>query len=359
MTWEAPSALAAGAVDERPVLARSRRDAAGVLDAHDRPRRLRPPGRAVPPLGGRRRDLGRGQPALAGDASPPCPYGPYVGGVAVAGRRGASPSPGSTPRTRSGLDSAWAAHAATASAWSAPVRAARFRSLPERFAGDSFRNVHAALARRARARTYLAYAADVGGQADVQLVRSDDGARGARRSRSLVTRRRGSVPAEPRRRRPTTSTSASSTAASARRSSTSGSRPRTITAPRGARSGSRTTPGTRRSARRARRPATCWATTRRWSPTAARRSRWPPTRTWPTTGGATPSSTAARRAPTTRSCSPGPCATGGVISLRGMSTRERIQELADQIVALRDSYYRGSPTWPTRSTTRSRTSCGR
>ena len=30
--------------------------------------------------------------------------------------------------------------------------------------------------------------------------------------------------------------------------------------------------------------------------------------------------------------------------VRGMSTRERIQELADQIVALRDSYYRGSPS---------------
>ena len=33
-----------------------------------------------------------------------------------------------------------------------------------------------------------------------------------------------------------------------------------------------------------------------------------------------------------------------VRSLRGMSTRERIHQLADQIVALRDSYYRGSPS---------------
>ena len=35
-----------------------------------------------------------------------------------------------------------------------------------------------------------------------------------------------------------------------------------------------------------------------------------------------------------------------------MSTRERIEELADQIVALRDSYYRDSPRCRTPTTTR-------
>ena len=44
------------------------------------------------------------------------------------------------------------------------MRAARFRSLPERFAGDSFRNVTLLSLAAARARTYLAYAADVGGR---------------------------------------------------------------------------------------------------------------------------------------------------------------------------------------------------
>ena len=56
------------------------------------------------------------------------------------------------------------------------MRVARFRSLPERFAGDSFRNVTLLSLAATRARTYLAYAADVGGQADIQLTHSDDGA---------------------------------------------------------------------------------------------------------------------------------------------------------------------------------------
>ena len=45
--------------------------------------------------------------------------------------------------------------------------------MPERFAGESFRNVTLLSLAAARGRLYLAYAADVGGQADVQLVHSD------------------------------------------------------------------------------------------------------------------------------------------------------------------------------------------
>ena len=79
------------------------------------------------------------------------------------------------------------------------MRAARFRPLPDRFAGDSFRNVTLFSLAGGRERLYLAFGADAGGHADVRLVRSDDagahwadpstvGAGGARR-----------VPTEPRR----------------------------------------------------------------------------------------------------------------------------------------------------------------
>ena len=71
----------------------------------------------------------------------------------------------------SGLDAAWVGQPGR---WSAPVRAARFRPLPDRFAGDSFRNVGLLSLAGGRERLYLAYAADVGGQADVRLTHSDD-----------------------------------------------------------------------------------------------------------------------------------------------------------------------------------------
>ena len=95
----------------------------------------------------------------------------------MAGRRGAFTVAWVDTSDGSGLDSAWAAHSSDGVTWSAPVRVARFRSLPERFAGDSFRNVTLLSLAATRARTYLAYAADVGGRADIQLTQSDDGAR--------------------------------------------------------------------------------------------------------------------------------------------------------------------------------------
>ncbi len=288
MTWQAPSTLAADAIDERPVLARS---GATLLACWTRTTDLGAYGRQAV-LCRRSPDGGMTWDAPA-QRSPAAYAGRPVRPVRRR-RRGGRPARrvqrrlGRHARTPSGLDSAWVAHSADGLSWSAPVRVARFRSLPERFAGDSFRNVTLLSLAATRARTYLAYAADVGGQADIQLTHSDDGARwstpitiGA--DASGADQFQPSLAAAGR----TTSTSASSTAASVRRSSTSGSRPRTIAALRGARSGSRTTPGTRRSARRARPTGDLLGDHQALVADRCTRSRWPPTRTSPTTGSAT------------------------------------------------------------------------
>ena len=100
------------------------------------------------------------------------PFGPYVGGVAVAARRGvfsvAWVDTLAGTLDGSGLDAAW-----VVTGTGAPVRVARFKPLPERFAGDSFRNVGLlSLAGTSPDGLYLAYAADVDGQADVLVARS-------------------------------------------------------------------------------------------------------------------------------------------------------------------------------------------
>lgn len=171
--WEAPltlSAPPAGAVDERPVLAASR---GAAIACWVRTTDLGAYGRQVVLC---RRSADRGvtwsdaQP-LSPATVPGLPYGPYVGGVAVAGRRGefsvAWVDTFTGALDGSGLDSAWVARG-TAPA----TRVARFAPLPQHFAGDGFRNVGLLSLAAARGRLYLVYAAQVAGQADVQLVRS-------------------------------------------------------------------------------------------------------------------------------------------------------------------------------------------
>jgi hypothetical protein len=166
-TWEPPSVLSEGATDERPVLTRAR-DA--VLACWVRTTDLGAYGRQAV----RCRHSHDGgvtwgaetQPSPATAAN--VPYGPYVGGVAVIGRHGGFDVAWVDTSDPSGLDTAWVARA-TAGSWAAPVRAARFRSLPERFSGDSFRNVTLLSLAAARGRLQLAYASQDG----VQVVSSD------------------------------------------------------------------------------------------------------------------------------------------------------------------------------------------
>ena len=289
--WEAPSALAERRDRRAPGARARRRGAAGLLDAHDRPRRLRAPGRALPALAGRRPDVGGRRPSPRRRRSPNVPYGPYVGGVAVTGRRGGFDVAWVDTSDPSGLDSAWVARTTDGAAWSEPVRAARFRSLPERFAGESFRNVTLLSLAAARGRLYLAYAADVGGQADVQLVHSDAWEQPVTIAADAADQFQPSIAAAGDDVHVSFLDRRLAGAVHRRVAGVLG-RPRAHV---GARSGSPTTPGIPRSARRTRRPATCWATTRRWPPIAAEPWRWPPTRTWPTRGTATATSTAAPR----------------------------------------------------------------
>jgi hypothetical protein len=166
-TWEAPTTLASGATDERPVIARAR-DA--LLACWVRTTDLGAYGRQAvrcrrSPDGG----LNWGaetQPSPQAQAN--VPYGPYVGGVAVTGRRGGFDVAWVDTADPGGEDTAWVARA-TDGGWAAPVRAARFHSLPERFAGESFRNVTLLSLAAARGRLHLAYAAQDG----VQVVTSD------------------------------------------------------------------------------------------------------------------------------------------------------------------------------------------
>jgi hypothetical protein len=165
--WEAPSVLSDGAIDERPVLARAR-DA--VLACWVRTTDLGAYGRqAVRCRHSHDGGLTWGaetQPSPATVAN--VPYGPYVGGVAVTGRRGGFDVAWVDTSHPGGADTAWVAHT-TGTSWDAPVRAARFRSLPERFAGEAFRNVTLLSLAAARGRLYLAYASRDG----VQVVHSD------------------------------------------------------------------------------------------------------------------------------------------------------------------------------------------
>ncbi|MDA0163460.1 glycoside hydrolase [Solirubrobacter ginsenosidimutans] len=175
-TWAPPVALSApppGSVDERPVLAATGRRVIACwvrtadLGAYTR--------QAV--LCRRSDDRGvtwdEAQPVTPATA-PGVPYGPYVGGVAVAARRGvfsvAWVDTLAGTLDGSGLDAAWVASGAQP-----PVRVARFKPLPEHFRGDGFRNVELLSLANGGSGLYLAYAADVGGQADIQLVRSSAG----------------------------------------------------------------------------------------------------------------------------------------------------------------------------------------
>ena len=166
-TWEASTVLSEGATDERPVLARAR-DA--VLACWVRTTDLGAYGRQAvrcrhSPDGGLTWGM-ESQPSPATVVN--VPYGPYVGGVAVEGRRGGFDVAWVDTSDPSGLDTAWVARA-TDGNWAAPVRAARFRSLPERFPGESFRNVTLLSLAAARGRLQLVYASQDG----VQVVRSD------------------------------------------------------------------------------------------------------------------------------------------------------------------------------------------
>ena len=86
-----------------------------------------------------------------------------------------------------------------------PVRAARFRSLPERFAGESFRNVTLLSLAAARGRLQLAYASQDGVQVDVPV-------RDAWEQPVTIAAGGRPVPAQHRRGQRTTCTSPSSTA---------------------------------------------------------------------------------------------------------------------------------------------------
>jgi hypothetical protein len=179
-TWEPPVTLStppAGAVDERPVLASARH---GLMVCWVRTTDLGAYGRQAVLC--RRSPDARATWEPASQPSPVTvpglPYGPYVGGVAVAARRDAFTvawvdTLGGT-LSGSGLDSAWVARSSDGAVWRAPVRAASFRALPEHFARDRFRNVPLLTLAATRRELYLAFAAEVAGQADVQLVRSDD-----------------------------------------------------------------------------------------------------------------------------------------------------------------------------------------
>jgi hypothetical protein len=159
--------LSEGATDERPVLARAR-DA--VLACWVRTTDFGAYGRQAvrcrhSPDGGLTWGTeSQPSPATVGNV----PYGPYVGGVAAEGRSGGFDVAWVDTTDPSGLDTAWVARA-TDGNWAAPVRAARFRSLPERFPGESFRNVTLLSLAAARGRLQLAYASQDG----VQVVRSD------------------------------------------------------------------------------------------------------------------------------------------------------------------------------------------
>jgi hypothetical protein len=178
--WEAPNALAAPpatSVDERPVLAAD--GTGGLMACWARTTELGAYGRQAV-LCRRSGDGGvtwdaPAQPSPGSVAG--VPYGPYVAGVAVAQRHGlftvAWVDTLAGLLDGSGLDSAWVSRSSDGVTWSGPVRAARFRPLPDRFAGDGFRNVTLLALADAGERLYLAYAADAGGHADVQLVRSD------------------------------------------------------------------------------------------------------------------------------------------------------------------------------------------
>ncbi len=179
-TWEAPAALAAppaGSTDERPVLATGRDGS--VMACWARTTDLGAFGRQSvlcrhsADAGVTWADLSRSSPAQVAGV----PYGPYVGGVALTRHRGAYVVAWVDALTGvldgSGLDSAWVARS-DGSAWSTPVRAARFRPLPDRFGGDSFRNVTLLSLAGSHGRLHLAYATDAGGHADVRLSHSDD-----------------------------------------------------------------------------------------------------------------------------------------------------------------------------------------
>ncbi|WP_028066219.1 hypothetical protein [Solirubrobacter soli] len=175
-TWESPVALSAppaNSVDDRPVLAATRRE---VLACWVRTTDLGSFGRQSV-LCRRSHDRGRtwdDAAAVSNATTPGVPYGPYVGGVAVAGRHGefsvAWVDTLAGTLNGSGLDEAWVARGSAA-----PVRVARFAPLPQHFPGDGFRNVGLLSLAAGRDALYLAYAAEVEGQADVELVRFGDG----------------------------------------------------------------------------------------------------------------------------------------------------------------------------------------
>ena len=179
-TWEAPAELAsppADSTDERPVLAAGRDGA--VMACWARTTDLGAFGRQAvlcrhsADAGTTWADPSRPSPGQFSGV----PYGPYVGGVALARHRGAFTVAWvdtlAGALDGSGLDSAWVARS-DGTGWRAPVRAALFRPLPDRFAGDSFRNVTLLSLAGSRERLYLAFGADSGDHADVRLVRSDD-----------------------------------------------------------------------------------------------------------------------------------------------------------------------------------------
>ena len=347
----------AGRRRRAPRARRRPRDVARLLGPHDRPRCLRPPGRAVPALGRPRRDLGRAR-SRSRRRGARRPYGPYVGGVAVAGRRGEFSVAWVDTSRRSRLRSRLGVGRARSSP--APVRVARFARFPSASRATASATSPCSRSRPAgRALPRLRRRCRRPG--GLQLVRSVRHALAGRRSTSARSAS-GADQFQPSVARggPRRPRLASSTAAWTRpaRSPTSGSRPRTTAAPRGARSGSRTTPGPgdrraaladRRSARRSpgagRRPLRGRRARRR---PASRELVVARPRLRPRPGGTPP-----------RSCSPGPFATGGAISVRGVSTGSDPGTRRPDHGAARLVLPRRRRRWRTPSTTRSRTSCGR
>jgi hypothetical protein len=164
------SAPPAGTVDERPVLAAegeavmacwSRTTEAGTFTRQAvLCRRSADGGRSW---------LAAAQPSPA--ALPGVPYGPYVGGVALTYDAGVFTVAWVDTHDPAGQDTAWVSSSVDGAAWSAPVRAAAFAALPDRFPGLRFRNVGLLTLAGTRGRLYLGYAA---AGPVVRVVRSDD-----------------------------------------------------------------------------------------------------------------------------------------------------------------------------------------
>jgi hypothetical protein len=172
-SWDPATVLSlppAGTIDERPVLAAhgddvmacwNRTTEAGAFTSQAVLCRRSPDG------GSTWQAVSRLSPA----SLPGVPYGPYVSGVAVTHHAGAFTVAWVDTRDPAGEDSAWVSRSADGAAWSAPVHAAAFTALPDRFPGARFRNVTLLTLTAARGQLYLGFAA---AGPVIRVARSDD-----------------------------------------------------------------------------------------------------------------------------------------------------------------------------------------